>query len=97
MDHHDVERNSPSQLLPSKMKRATTSNCTLSEELDEGNKSILMSIMSQLRDGTELSKVSLPTFVLEPRSMCERLCDFFNYQEYLYRYHTVLYNEGLDD
>ncbi|KAJ3304856.1 hypothetical protein HDV03_002238 [Kappamyces sp. JEL0829] len=43
------------------------------EELDESNRSIIMGLIGQLREGTELSKVTLPTFVLEPRSMCERL------------------------
>ncbi|KAJ3348511.1 hypothetical protein HDU91_006552, partial [Kappamyces sp. JEL0680] len=54
------------------------------EELDESNRSIIMGLIGQLREGTELSKVTLPTFVLEPRSMCERLCDFFCYQDYLF-------------
>jgi oxysterol-binding protein-related protein 8 len=51
--------------------------------LDEGNKSIILGIIDQLRKGTDLHRVSLPTFVLEPRSMCERLLDFFSFQDIL--------------
>jgi hypothetical protein len=42
------------------------------EELDEESGNILMSLIGQLRIGMDLSKVTLPTFVLEPRSMLER-------------------------
>lgn len=53
------------------------------EEEDQGNRSILLDLVAQLTGGTEISKITLPTFVLEPRSMCERLSDFFAYQDYL--------------
>lgn len=43
------------------------------EELDEENGNVLMSLIGQLRIGMDLSKVTLPTFVLEPRSMLERI------------------------
>lgn len=43
------------------------------EELDEESGNILMSLVGQLRIGMDLSKVTLPTFVLEPRSMLERI------------------------
>lgn len=43
------------------------------EELDEENGSILMGLIGQLRIGMDLQKVTLPTFVLEPRSMLERI------------------------
>lgn len=32
-----------------------------------------MHIISQLRPGADLSRVVLPTFILEPRSMLERI------------------------
>lgn len=34
---------------------------------------VLMHIISQLRPGADLSRVVLPTFILEPRSMLERI------------------------
>ncbi len=43
------------------------------EELDEESGNILASLIGQLRIGMDLSKVTLPTFVLEPRSMLERI------------------------
>lgn len=48
-------------------------------ELDtlEGEpKSIIMSMLSQLKFGMDLHKIHFPTFVLEPRSMLERITDF---------------------
>jgi hypothetical protein len=54
-------------------------------EIDEGNRSIIMDIIGQLRNGTDFHKVTLPTFILEPRSMCERLSDFFCFQEFLFK------------
>lgn len=43
------------------------------EELDEESGNILLSLIGQLRIGMDLSKVTLPTFCLEPRSMLERI------------------------
>lgn len=34
---------------------------------------VLSHIISQLRPGADLSRVTLPTFILEPRSMLERI------------------------
>ncbi|GAB5587189.1 Oxysterol-binding protein OBPa [Umbelopsis nana] len=53
------------------------------EVLEEGSRSILLSIASQLRKGMDLHRVTLPTFVLEPRSMLERITDFFSHPEYI--------------
>jgi len=44
--------------------------------LDEQEGSIIASLISQLRVGMDLSRVAFPTFVLEPRSMLERITDF---------------------
>lgn len=35
-----------------------------------------MHIISQLRPGADLSRVTLPTFILEPRSMLERITKY---------------------
>jgi hypothetical protein len=40
-------------------------------DADQGN--MLTHIISQLRPGADLSRVTLPTFILEPRSMLERI------------------------
>ncbi|CAI7618627.1 unnamed protein product [Penicillium manginii] len=43
-------------------------------EPDQGN--VLSHIISQLRPGADLSRVVLPTFILEPRSMLERITKY---------------------
>ncbi len=37
---------------------------------------VLSHIISQLRPGADLSRVTLPTFILEPRSMLERITKY---------------------
>ncbi|KAI8636831.1 hypothetical protein BD408DRAFT_425466 [Parasitella parasitica] len=56
-------------------------DCT--EDLENESKSILMGIISQLRKDMDLHRVTLPTFVLEPRSMLERVTDFMSHPELL--------------
>ncbi|KAJ3037275.1 hypothetical protein HDV00_001840 [Rhizophlyctis rosea] len=51
------------------------------EVLDDEPKSILLGIISQLKKGGDLSRITLPTFVLEPRSMCERITDFMSHPD----------------
>lgn len=50
-------------------------------EADQGN--VLSHIISQLRPGADLSRVVLPTFILEPRSMLERITNFMSHPEML--------------
>ncbi|MCJ1273023.1 hypothetical protein MMC21_000812 [Puttea exsequens] len=50
-------------------------------EPEQGN--VLSHIISQLRPGADLSKVTLPTFILEPRSMLERITNFMAHPETL--------------
>lgn len=47
------------------------------DELDNDGQSILMGIISQLRLGSDLSKITLPTFILEKKSMLERITNVF--------------------
>lgn len=47
------------------------------DELDNEGQSILMGIISQLRPGMDLTKITLPTFILEKKSMLERITNFF--------------------
>ena len=51
------------------------------ETLDEKQGSLILGIISQLRKGADLHKVTLPTFVLEPRSMLERISDFVSHPD----------------
>ncbi|KAI0935688.1 hypothetical protein AcV5_004037 [Taiwanofungus camphoratus] len=52
--------------------------------LDEKEGSIITSLISQLRVGMDLSKVTFPTFVLEPRSMLERITDFMSHPDLIF-------------
>ncbi|TCD62818.1 hypothetical protein EIP91_006384 [Steccherinum ochraceum] len=51
---------------------------------DENEGSIILSLISQLRVGMDLSKVTFPTFVLEPRSMLERITDFMSHPDLIF-------------
>ncbi len=51
------------------------------EVLDEGQGSIIMGLIAQLRKGSDLHRITLPTFVLEPRSMTERITDFMSHPD----------------
>ncbi|KAI7894189.1 uncharacterized protein EV154DRAFT_499597 [Mucor mucedo] len=52
-----------------------------SEVLEDDNRSIIMGLIAQLRKGTDLSRITLPTFVLEPRSLLEKFTDFMSHPE----------------
>ncbi|KAL9560203.1 hypothetical protein MBANPS3_000055 [Mucor bainieri] len=65
------------------MPHHTTDNESNTEELAEGSRSILLNIASQLTKGMDLHRVTLPTFVLEPRSMLERITDFMAHPEFI--------------
>lgn len=52
--------------------------------LDEDEGSIISSLISQLRVGMDLSRVTFPTFVLEPRSMLERITDFMAHPDLIF-------------
>lgn len=53
------------------------------EVLDEEPKSLILSLIKQYRPGVDLSRIALPTFVLEPRSLLEKLTDFLAHPHYL--------------
>ena len=54
---------------------------------EQGN--VLTHIISQLRPGAELSRVTLPTFILEPRSMLERITNFMAHPDTLLPLPTI--------
>lgn len=51
------------------------------EEIDEEPRNIILGMISQVSIGMDLSKISFPTFVLEPRSLLERITDFMSHQD----------------
>ncbi|KAG8856938.1 hypothetical protein FRB96_006201 [Tulasnella sp. 330] len=52
--------------------------------LDQEQGNIIQSMISQLRIGMDLQRISFPTFVLEPRSMLERITDFMSHPELVF-------------
>jgi len=52
--------------------------------LDDNEGSIITSLISQLKVGMDLSRVTFPTFVLEPRSMLERITDFMSHPDLIF-------------
>eukprot|EP01111_Echinosteliopsis_oligospora_P003642 TRINITY_DN1571_c0_g1_i1.p1 TRINITY_DN1571_c0_g1~~TRINITY_DN1571_c0_g1_i1.p1 ORF type:complete len:431 (+),score=100.70 TRINITY_DN1571_c0_g1_i1:292-1584(+) len=53
------------------------------ETLDEEPRNLLLALMKEIRIGMDLSRITLPTFILEPRSMLEKLTDFMTHGELL--------------
>ncbi|XP_059080332.1 oxysterol-binding protein-related protein 8-like isoform X4 [Tigriopus californicus] len=53
------------------------------EEFSDENKSIVWFLMKQVRPGMDLSRVVLPTFILEPRSFLDKLTDYHYHEDYL--------------
>ncbi|XP_065088869.1 oxysterol-binding protein-related protein 8 isoform X4 [Ochlerotatus camptorhynchus] len=53
------------------------------EELPEEHKSLIWFLVKQVRPGMDLSKVVLPTFILEPRSFLDKLADSYYHADIL--------------
>jgi hypothetical protein len=53
------------------------------EELPEEHKSLIWYLVKQVRPGMDLSKVVLPTFILEPRSFLDKLSDSYYHADIL--------------
>ncbi len=66
---------------PSEEVFGTASDQT--EEISEENKSIVWFLVKQVRPGMDLSKVVLPTFILEPRSFLDKLTDYHYHDDLL--------------
>ncbi|KAI9502153.1 Oxysterol-binding protein OBPa [Coemansia spiralis] len=58
-------------------------HAVVEEDLDDGSRSIIKSIISQLCKDMDLSRITFPTFVLEPRSFTERVTDFMSHPDFL--------------
>ncbi|CAF1099814.1 unnamed protein product, partial [Brachionus calyciflorus] len=59
------------------------------EEVAEENRSLIFHLVKQVRPGMDLSKVTLPTFILEPRSFLEKLSDYY--------YHSDILTESINN
>ncbi|XP_069756784.1 oxysterol-binding protein-related protein 5 isoform X2 [Narcine bancroftii] len=56
---------------------------TQTETVTEENKSLMWTVLKQLRPGMDLSRVVLPTFILEPRSFLDKLSDYYYHSDLL--------------
>ncbi|XP_039389713.1 oxysterol-binding protein-related protein 5 isoform X2 [Mauremys reevesii] len=75
--------------------RRTVENCSVgsdilqtgessqTETVSEENKSLMWILLKQLRPGMDLSRVVLPTFILEPRSFLNKLSDYYYHADLL--------------
>lgn len=54
--------------------------------------SVISHLISQVRIGMDLTKVVLPTFILERRSLLEMYADFFAHPDLFIRYLTFQFN-----
>ena len=69
---------------PSSLNVAMNSNRLLqTEEISDENKSIVWFLVKQVRPGMDLSRVVLPTFILEPRSFLDKLSDHYYHADLL--------------
>uniref|UniRef100_A0A674MKU2 Oxysterol-binding protein n=1 Tax=Takifugu rubripes TaxID=31033 RepID=A0A674MKU2_TAKRU len=59
------------------------------ETVSEENKGLIWGLLKQLRPGMDLSKVVLPTFILEPRSFLDKLSDYY--------YHANLLSQAVQE
>ncbi|XP_039206699.1 oxysterol-binding protein-related protein 5 isoform X2 [Crotalus tigris] len=60
-----------------------TGECSQTETVSEENKSLMWILLKQLRPGMDLSRVVLPTFILEPRSFLNKLSDYYYHADLL--------------
>jgi hypothetical protein len=60
------------------------------ETLDEGNQSLIGHIVDSLSKGMDITKVLIPTFFLEPRSLLEKYSDLFAHPHLFTAYVCVL-------
>lgn len=65
------------------------------DEVDDQGQSILMSIISQLRPGCDLSRITLPTFILERKSMLERITNQLQQPDILLKAHDDFRDDPL--
>ncbi|GMF02683.1 unnamed protein product [[Candida] boidinii] len=62
---------------------STTDSVEDIDEVDDQGQSILMSMISQLRPGSDLSRITFPTFILERKSMLERVTNLLQQPDIL--------------
>ncbi|XP_039592849.1 oxysterol-binding protein-related protein 5 isoform X3 [Polypterus senegalus] len=62
---------------------AAAGETSQTETVSEENKGLIWTLLKQLRPGMDLSRVVLPTFILEPRSFLDKLSDYYYHANFL--------------
>ena len=58
------------------------------DEEDESGQNIILNIISQLKPGSDLSRITLPTFILEKKSMLERITNQLQFPDLVLDAHS---------
>ncbi|XP_028810110.1 oxysterol-binding protein-related protein 8 isoform X5 [Denticeps clupeoides] len=81
-DPNEVLRETP-YLEQSHEELGEAGEASQTETVSEENKSLIWTLLKQVRPGMDLSKVVLPTFILEPRSFLDKLSDYYYHADFL--------------
>lgn len=76
----NVKIQSPERTIGSILQAGEASQ---TEIVSDENKGLMWTLLKQLRPGMDLSKVVLPTFILEPRSFLDKLSDNYYHANFL--------------
>eukprot|EP01132_Coremiostelium_polycephalum_P003983 gene3983-4984_t len=79
----EIETTTESSSTSSNSDVVVLQNSEDAEVLEEEPRNLLISLLSELKIGIDLSKVPLPTFILEPRSLLEKFTDFMAHGDIL--------------
>ncbi|KAI1887972.1 hypothetical protein AGOR_G00180260 [Albula goreensis] len=82
MDPNEALRETP-YLEQSHEELGEAGEASQTETVSEENKSLIWTLLKQVRPGMDLSKVVLPTFILEPRSFLDKLSDYYYHADFL--------------
>ncbi|KAJ8402393.1 hypothetical protein AAFF_G00368820 [Aldrovandia affinis] len=82
VDPNEVLRETP-YLEQSHEELGEAGEAAQTETVSEENKSLIWTLLKQVRPGMDLSKVVLPTFILEPRSFLDKLSDYYYHADFL--------------
>ncbi|XP_070996973.1 oxysterol-binding protein-related protein 8-like isoform X2 [Oncorhynchus clarkii lewisi] len=82
LDPNEALRETP-YLEQSHEELGEAGEASQTETVSEENKSLIWTLLKQVRPGMDLSKVVLPTFILEPRSFLDKLSDYYYHADFL--------------
>ncbi len=57
--------------------------------LVNNNRSMILQLLSQIRIGMDLTRIVLPAFIFEKRSLLEMYAEFFSHPDLVLRYKAV--------